>query len=148
LLVYTDTQGLTTTIQIPSGAVTSTTILTLTQVLSPTEPISPDLRYVGHPFDLDAYRDGQQLTGFTFETTVTATFHYSDADVRGLDEKTLKLYRWVAATGWQVVGVQTGEGQKLDTINNVLTAWLRGLSRYGEMGTSYFVYLPVVIKDG
>ena len=147
-LVYTDTQGLTTTIQIPSGAVTSTTILTLTQVLSPTEPISPDLRYVGHPFDLDAYRDGQLLTGFIFEKTVTATFHYSDADVRGLDEKTLQLYRWVATIGWQVIGAQTGEGQKLDTINNVLTAWLRGLSRYGEMGTGYFIYLPVVIKNG
>jgi hypothetical protein len=147
LLIITDTQGLTTTVQIPPGAVTRTTEITLTPILSPTEPISPGLRFAGHAFDLDAYRDGQLLTGFTFETTVTVTIHYSDADIKGIDEKTLKLYRWVSSN-WQVVGAQPEEGQTLDTINNVLTAWLHGLSRYGDMGVAQnYIYLPIIIRN-
>ena len=149
LLIFTDTQGLTTTVQIPPGAVTRTTAITLTPILSLTEPISPGQRFAGHAFDLDAYWDGQLLASFTFETTVTVTIHYSDADVKGLDEKTLKLYRWVTPT-WEFVGVRPGEGQSPpDTVNNVLTAWLRGLSRFGELGAiQYSIYLPVVLKPG
>jgi hypothetical protein len=142
---------LTTTVQIPPGAVTRTTAITLTPILSLTEPISPGQRFAGHAFDLDAYWDGQLLASFTFETTVTVTIHYSDADVKGLDEKTLKLYRWVMPPGgWQVVGARSDEGQSLDTVHNTLTAWLRGLSRFGNMGASsgYDIFLPLVIKSG
>jgi hypothetical protein len=151
LLIFTDTQGLTTTVQIPPGAVTSTTWISMTPTVLPPGTISASLRFAGHAFDLDAYRDGQLLTGFTFETTVTVTIHYSDADVRGIDEKTLKLYRWVTAPpdGWQVVDAQSGERQSLDTVHNVLTAWLRGLSRFTGMGASqYEIFLPLVIKSG
>ncbi len=147
LLIITDTQGLTTTVQIPPGAVTRTTEITITPILLLTEPISPGLRFAGHAFDLDAYWDGQLLTSFTFETTVTVTIHYSDADARGLDEKTLQLYRWVSAR-WEVVRARLGEGQTLDPVNNVLTAWLRGLSRYGDMGVGkYDTYLPIIIRN-
>jgi len=150
LLIITDTQGLTTTVQIPLGAVTTTTWLTLTPILVITETISPGLRFAGHAFDLDAYRDGQLLTGFTFETTVTVTINYSDADVKGLDEKTLKLYRWKPGRqSWEAVGAQPEEGQlPPDTENNRLTAWLHGLSHYGEMGVAkYDTYLPIVFKN-
>lgn len=149
LLIFTDTQGLTTTVQIPPGAVTTTTWITITPTIPPLGPIPAGLRFAGHAFDLDAYRDGQLLTGFTFETTVTVTIHYSDADVWGIDEKTIRLYRWVPPT-WQVVGTRSGEGQSLDTVHNTLTAWLRGLSHFGEMGASsgYNIFLPLVIKSG
>ena len=151
LLIFTDTQGLTTMVQIPPGAVTRTTAITFTPILALTEPISPGLRFAGHAFDLDAYWDGQLLTGFTFETTVTVTIHYSDADVKGLDEKTLKLYRWVTTPpdGWQVVGARSGEGQTLDMVSNVLIAWLHGLSRFGTLGANqYGLFLPLVLKSG
>ena len=151
LMIITDTQGLTTTVQIPPGAVTRTTAITLTPILALTEPISPGLRFAGHAFDLDAYWDGQLLTSFTFETTVTVTIHYSDADVQGIDEKKLELYRWVMPPGsWQVVGARSGEGQSPpDTINNVLRAWLRGLTRFHDMGViTYEIFLPMVTKNG
>jgi hypothetical protein len=155
LLIFTDTQGLTTTVQIPPGAVTSTTWISMTPTVLPPGTISASLRFAGHAFYLDAYRDGQLLTGFTFETTVTVTIRYSDADVRGIDENTLKLYRWVMTPPpigghWQPVGERQGEGQSLDTANNILTAWLRGLSRFGQMGASsgYNIFLPLVIKSG
>jgi len=146
LLIFTDTQGLTTTVQIPPSAVTRTTEITLTPILAPPELISTSLRFAGHAFDLDAYWAGQHLISFTFETTVTVTIHYSDADVRGIYEDTLKLYRWVPPT-WEVVGVRPGEGQTLDMRNNVLTAWLRGLSRFGDLGVAqYYTYLPIIIR--
>jgi hypothetical protein len=147
-LIYTDTRGLTTRVQFPPGAVTSTTDILYTVVPSPTGPVSPDLRFAGQAFDLDAYRDGGRLPSFTFVKSVTATIHYSDIDVAGIDEKTLKLYRWVTGRGWQVIGAQSWETQTLDTANNVLTAWLRGLSRYGDMGVGkYDTYLPVIIRN-
>lgn len=149
-LTIADTQGLTTTVQIPAGAVTSTTWITITPILSPTEPISPGLRFAGHAFDLDAYRDGRLLTNFTFETTVTVTIRYSDADVKGLDEKTLKLYRWMPVIGWREVGTtRPGETLTLDMINNVLTARLRGFTRFSEQGViQYDIYLPTILRNG
>jgi hypothetical protein len=148
LLIITDTQGLTTTVQIPPGAVTRTTWITITPILSPTEPISPGLRFAGHAFDLDAYWDGQRLISFTFRTTVTVTIHYSDADVAGIFEPSLRLYRWVTPT-WEVVGARPEEGQTLDIVNNVLTAWLRGLSKFGDMGAvEHDIFLPIVIRNG
>jgi hypothetical protein len=147
LLIFTDTQGLTTTVQVPPGAVTRTTEITLTPILSPTEPISPQLRFGGHAFDLDAYWDGQHLISFTFETAVTVTIHYSDADVRGIFEDSLKLYRWVTPT-WEAVGARSEEGQKLYTDNNVLEAWLRGFTRFSDQGANgWDIYLPVVIRS-
>ncbi len=146
LLIFTDTQGLTTTVEIPPGAVTRTTEITLTPILAPPELISTSLRFAGHAFDLDAYRDGQRLISFTFETIVTVTIRYSDADVRGIFEDTLKLYRWVPPT-WEVVGAQSDEDQKLETANNVQIAWLRRLSRFGDLGVAqYYTYLPVIIR--
>jgi len=148
-LTYTDTRGLTTGIQIPPGAVTSTTDILYTVVPSPIEPVSPDLRFAGQAFDLDAYRDGAHLADFTFVKTVTTAIYYLDTDVTGIDEDTLRLYRWVSDTGWQAIGAQSGETQTLDVVHNVLTAWLRRLSRFGQMGASpgYDVFLPLVIKS-
>ncbi len=147
-LIYTDTRGLTTRIQIPPGAVTSTTDILYTVVPSPTEPVSPGLSFAGQAFDLDAYQDGGRVPGFTFVKPVAVTIHYAGADVRGIFEDTLKLYRWTPPT-WEVVGARPGEGQTLDPANNALTAWLRGLSRYGDMGTEKNdIYLPVIIRSG
>ncbi len=147
LLIYTDTRGLTTMVQFPPGAVPDTTDVVYTAVPLPTELISPGLRLAGLAFDLNAYRNGELVPGVTFFKTVTVTIHYADADVRGIFEDTLKLYRWTPPT-WEVVGIRRGEGQTLDTVNNVLTAWLRGLSRYGDMGTEKNdIYLPVVLKS-
>jgi len=145
-LIYTDTHGLTTTVQVPGNAVTDTIMLAYGLILSPTEPVSPGLRFAGHTFDLDAYRNGQLLSGFTFSGTVTVTLHYSDADVMDLYEPMLKLYRWVPPV-WQVVGAPN-EDQELDTVNNVLTAWVRRLSRFsGQSAPGTDVFLPVVMRD-
>ena len=147
-IIYTSSQGLTTTVQVPPNAVTTTISLVYTLIVSPTEPVSPDLRFVGQAFDLDAYRNGQRLVGFTFTESVTVTIHYSQADVDRVAEETVALYRWVE-TGWQRVGERPGESQKLDSIKNEVKAWLLGLTRFHDMGVAaYPVFLPVVCKTG
>jgi CSLREA domain-containing protein len=149
LLIYADTRGLTTTVQFPPGAVPDATDVVYTAIPSPTEPISPGLRLAGLAFDLNAYRNGELVPGITFSGVATVTIHYADADVRGIFEDTLRLYRWVPPT-WEVVGIRRGEGQAPpDTVNNVLTAWLRGLSKFGELGIAkYDIFLPTVIRNG
>jgi len=52
-LTYTDTQGLTLTVDVPPGAVVQTGTLTLNPVATPTQPFSPGIRFAGHAFDLD-----------------------------------------------------------------------------------------------
>jgi hypothetical protein len=145
-LVYTDTRDSLTTLDVPSDAVTDTTTIALTPVDAVSLP--QGLSFGGHAFDLDTYRGGSLIPGFTFEKTVTLTIEYSDADVVGLDEETLALYRWTGSE-WEEIGERPPETYTLDLENNVLTAYLLGFSRFSTMGTGvdYHVFLPVVLRN-
>ena len=151
MIVYTDTQGLTTTVHIPAGAVTEVTTIVFTPVPSPTEPVSGGLRFGNHAFDINAYRNGQMLHNFSLQQPVTVTIHYSDADVAGLDESTLVLYRWIPSPGyWERIGERPGEGQALYAALNTLKAWLMGFSRFGTFGAEsggHRLFLPVVLRN-
>jgi uncharacterized repeat protein (TIGR01451 family) len=150
LIVYTDTHGLTITLEIPAGAVSETTELRFTPIPSPTEPISAELDLLGNAFDLDAYRNNARLVDFTFFKTVTLTVRYWSGDLNGIDEATLELYRWVPSF-WQKVGACAGEGQTRDTDRNAIIARLRGLSRFGvcfaKQPGRNIIYLPVVLRN-
>lgn len=148
-LTYADARGLVTMVQFPPGAVTRTTDIVYATVPTPTEPVSPGLRFVGQPFDLDAFQNGVRLPNFTFVKTVTATINYSDADVAGIDVELLRLYRWVTGEGWQIIGRRSGEHQDIDTTHYVLKAWLLGLSRFsGQSIPKFSIFVPVVLKNG
>lgn len=54
-LTFTDTQGLTTTVGIPSGAVSDPTVLTLVPLLTSTHPLPPGDCFAGHAFFLDSF---------------------------------------------------------------------------------------------
>ncbi|MGB3905249.1 MAG: hypothetical protein WBB22_10020, partial [Anaerolineae bacterium] len=96
-LVFTDTNALTTTVQIPAGGVTQTTTIVYTPVMTATVPSG--FVFAGRAFSLEAYRNGNPLPGFTFEEPVNVTIRYADDDVAGLDENTLVLYYWDDADG-------------------------------------------------
>jgi uncharacterized repeat protein (TIGR01451 family) len=150
-LVFTDPQGLTTTVEIPAGAVSETTTIIYTPVPSPTESITAGLRFGNHAFDLDAYRNSQLISGFTFMGTVTVTIRYSNADVVGIDESDLALYRH-GPSGWVKIGEgpPPGESQAVYPDENILRAWLRGLSRFGILGTEMVpppLFLPLVVRN-
>ena len=63
-LVYTDTQAMTTTVQIPALAVAKTTTLKYTEIMEASAPSG--FAFAGHAFDLTAWQDGQPVSGLTF----------------------------------------------------------------------------------
>jgi uncharacterized repeat protein (TIGR01451 family) len=146
-IVYTDTRGLTTTLDVPADAVSGTTDLRFTPVFSLAGPISPELGLAGNAFDFDAYLNSVYVDGFTFSETVTMTIPYEPDDLIGIETNTLALYRWVPPV-WQLVGVRNGEGQTLDTVHNLLIVQLNGLSHFAKMGISHKIYLPLVLRSG
>ena len=91
-LAYLDANGLSTTIEIPAGAVTETIGLVFAWVTPGTPP--QGYRAAGHAFNLSAYRDGQALSPFSFQQPVTITIRYTNADMTGLDEVGLVLRYW------------------------------------------------------
>jgi hypothetical protein len=101
-LIYTDTNTLTTMVQVPAGAVTETTMLVYTPVDTVTAPSG--LIFARHAFDLNAYQGSTLVPGFVFSKPVTITIHYSDTDVAGLDESSLVLRYWTASA-WASDGI-------------------------------------------
>jgi peptide/nickel transport system substrate-binding protein len=139
-LVYTDPQGSPTIIDAPAGAVSETVTL-LYAPLDVAEG-SPGT-FAGHGFVLEAHRDGELLSGFTFEIPVTVTIHYTDADVAGMDEETLGLRYWDGET-WSTDGITIVER---DIINNRLVVTLAHLSHFAMFTQGeHLVYLPLVLK--
>ncbi|RLC74482.1 MAG: hypothetical protein DRJ03_31885 [Chloroflexi bacterium] len=141
-LTYTDTQGLVTTVQVPSGAVTEEITLVYTPVETSTVP--SDFVFAGHTFDLDAYRSGSLLSGFTFSVPVTITLHYADADIAGLDEDSLVLEYW-NGSAW--VDAACGAYDRHPN-ENWLAVPICHLSRFALFGErEYFIYLPLVLRN-
>ena len=52
-LVYTDSQGLTTTVDVPHGAMTRTALLIYTPLFSPTHPLPAGKQFANHAFQVD-----------------------------------------------------------------------------------------------
>jgi len=143
-LIYTDTEGSPTVIQVPGGAVTTETTLVYTPVETATAPSG--FSFVGHAFDLDAYRNGEYLSDFTFEKPVTITLYYSDVDVAGLDESSLELEYWNENTSlWEdaTCGVYDRRPDE-----NWLAVPICHLSQFALIGESeYLIYLPLVLHN-
>jgi hypothetical protein len=141
-LTYMDTQGSPTILQVPAGAVTETITLVYTPVSSATTPVTPNLFFAGHAFNLRAYVGTRLLSSFVFSEPITVTIHYSDADVAGLTEETLRLY-YREGSAWTGSGITP---VTMDTANNRLVARIAHLSQFALFG---FRVAPTgVIIDG
>jgi hypothetical protein len=147
-LVYTDYQGVSTTVEIPAGAVTETTILAFMPVFAPTHPVSPGLAFANHNFDLSAYRNGL-LPGFAFAQPISVSIAYSDADVRWIDEGSLRLYYWDGSAWVDAASTCTPPSVYVrDPGQNMLSAAICHLSEWSMMGMPvprYDIYLPLVV---
>jgi len=142
-LCYTDTQGSLTAIQVPAGAVTEVTTLSYTPVEIVAVPSG--FAFAGHAFDLEAYRGGALLPGFTFSIPVTITIYYTDTDVAGLDENTLVLEYWNdSASAWEDAACGS---YKRHPEGNWLSVPINHLSRFGLFGPIYQVYLPLILRS-
>ncbi|MBN1661871.1 MAG: PKD domain-containing protein [Anaerolineae bacterium] len=140
-LVYTDTQGLTTTVDVPPNAVAD--LLTLVYIPVDAVVPSPGFSFAGHAVDLDAYRNGILLPSLDLTIPVLVTIHYSDADVMDIKENSLLLGNWDGDT-WVDAAC---DAYDRDLGKNWLTAPICHLSRFALLGeTAHYVYLPLVLR--
>ena len=136
--------GLTTTVQIPTGAVTESTALTYTALAITGQSDPTGFSFAGHAFDLDAYQSGVIVSGFTFSVPVTVTLHYADADIAGLDEDSLVLEYW-NGSAW--VDAACGDYDRHPT-ENWLSVPICHLSQFALFGErEYLIYLPLVLRN-
>lgn len=128
-LAYSNTQGVSATVQFPAGA------------LMVTETVS----YV--PLD-DLPTDGLAFAlvpNLTFSRPVTITIHYRDEDVAGMNENSLKLYGYDwSSNSWTTANPCGGYWRSPET--NLLQAAVCHFSDYGMMDWPYEVFLPVVLN--
>ena len=139
-VVYTDAQGSQTVVEVPAGAVSET----VTLLYGPLDTVSDSPGpFAGHGFLLEAHRDGELLADLAFETPITVTIHYTDADVAGMDEETLELRYW-DGEAWSTDGIAIADR---DTVNNRLVATVAHLSQFAMFARGkHPVYLPLVLK--
>jgi hypothetical protein len=149
-LVFTDTTGLRTIIDIPTGALSETTFFVYTPTVTIAHPLSSSLAFAGHSFDLDA---SSQISG-----QITITLEYRDQDWMDAgieDETTLRLYYWnEGIEDWDDVANACGPPPPTyapDIEANVLAAPVCHLSEFGMLGIkkedAFDIYLPLVMKE-
>jgi hypothetical protein len=63
-LSFTDTQGLTTTIEVPPGAVTQTIELACFPLFTPTQALTPGVIFANHVFALEVYTQSQAYAAY------------------------------------------------------------------------------------
>ena len=140
-LTYTDSRGLTTTIQIPTGGLTVTAQLSYTPIPAVTHRPG-NLVEIGHAFELRGVISGTSQPLTQLESPMTVTIAYAQSDL-GLttDETTLALYYWDGSQ-WM-----KEPGSVVDTAANTVTAHPNHFSRWAVLGETRRVYLPLVQRN-
>lgn len=92
ILNYIDSQGNTTSVRVPSGAVNLATTLSFTKVATVTPPSG--MASAQHAFTLEASQGGSPVPNLIFAQPVIVTVQYSDAEVAGMNEGSLLLGYW------------------------------------------------------
>jgi peptide/nickel transport system substrate-binding protein len=138
-LTYTDTNELTSTIQIPPGAVTQTTELRYTP-LSGIDGYPCDLIEIGHSFDLAALISDTRESLSSLNDNCTVTVSYADSELGVAIEGTLALYYW---DGSQWVKEPSST---VNTILNVVQGTPSHLSEWAVLGETNRDLLPLVLS--
>lgn len=125
---YTSGDGQQTTIVIPAGAVTETTLIQ--HIPQDNVPPSDSYHFTGRAFSLSAYRNGEPLAGLEFTNPPTVTLTYSDEGMPAEVELALELFTW-NGSGWTRDGITMLER---DTANNRVTATFSHLSDFALFG--------------
>jgi hypothetical protein len=145
-LAVVDTQGLTTTLDFPAGAVTGTTTIVLTSTMTGS---GPGLAFGGHAFDIAAFQDGHRLPSLTLGQPVTVAVHYSTQDVRLIsDEGQVGLWWW-SGDGWENAANTCDPplGTSHLPTQRLLQVPICHLSLFSLMGPTNQVHLPLVLRS-
>jgi uncharacterized repeat protein (TIGR01451 family) len=144
-LAYTGTQGaisVTTTIEVPQGAVTQDTTLIYTEVATVTT-LPSGFAFAGRAFTLDAYQGGVLQPGLAFSVPVTITLTYDPDNLGGVPEDSLELSFW-DGSGWSTDGITIIER---DTANDRLTVTIEHLTDFALLGRYSQLYLPLILRQ-
>jgi ABC-type glycerol-3-phosphate transport system substrate-binding protein len=128
-LVYSNTQGISATVEFPAGA------LVVTETVSYV-PLD-DLPTNGLAFAL--------VPDLVFDLPVTVTVWYRDEDIVGMDEDNLALYNY----DWQAyawIEADPCGGYARNTVDNMLQAVVCHFSDYGLLDWPYRVFLPLITR--
>jgi hypothetical protein len=149
-LSYTDTEGLTTQISVPSQAVSEAIVLAYTPLVSPTMAYSQAWKFAGRAFRLDVYifTSGELLDDYSFQKPVTLTVEYSDTLLEGLDEYELFLEYWNGMS-WEDAACGDYDRHPEENWLAVPVCHLSEFSLFGprERAMDYMLYLPLVARD-
>jgi len=129
-LVYTNTQGLSATVEFPAGALVTTRTVSYVPL--------DDLPIDGLAFAL--------VPNLTLSEPVTITINYRDSDVEGMDEDELKLYNYDWASHSWIEASPCG-GYVTDTVNDILQAIVCHFSDYALVDWPYVIYLPLTLRN-
>jgi hypothetical protein len=141
-LAYTDTQGLPTRLEIPVGALTRTTTLTLAPTMAWD---GGGLRFAGHAFDLTAAPAFSPPPG-AFATPLPLTVRYGDADMRTITAEDRLTLLWWSGSDWRDAA-QTcvpASSYTRNTAANLLRVPICRPGRYALFGPTNQVSLPLV----
>jgi PKD repeat protein/uncharacterized protein YjiK len=133
--------GFTSTVEVPSNAVTTTTTLEFTALATTTQGSPAGAEFAGLAFDLDAYQDGALVPGFAFSVPVTITLDYGEGDVAGLDENSLVLETW-DGSAWQDAACGPYERNPGENWLSVPVCHLSRFALFGERGVTFSVGEP------
>jgi len=144
-LTFTDTQNLPTRFDFPAGVVAQLTTL----VVQPTLATGKSgFTFTGHAFELAAYREGSAQLDFVFDTPVTVTISYSEADVRVVsNEQELALWWW-DGDEWQDAAQTCSQTSYIrDTENNSFGVAICRSGRFALFGPTNQLYLPLIAAE-
>ena len=137
----TESGGGTATVQIPANTLTADTTVTVTslgQASSQTgNPPAGSFMVGGIVYNISATSGGQTVN--TFTNAVTLTFTYTDSQIAGVDETSLKIYRW---DGTQWVALTTTVNLATNTLSATTTAFSK-FSVIGQVGVTPTTAIPV-----
>jgi hypothetical protein len=123
----------------PAGAVTTPTQIIYTPIW-PADWVSGGLRVSSAGFSLTALLNGQAIP-LTFAQPVSLTWRYGDADIEGLDEEKLGLFRSKEGGYWEHASYQP---YQRDPDQNQLATTLHHTGLF-VFGSRYEAFLPLIL---
>ncbi len=145
-LVFTGTQlggYITTTLELPGGAVSDTTYLVYTEAVSPTHPAPGAFLFAGRTFTIEAYQGLILQDNFTFHTPITLTLQYPPDALGEAFEAGIELLYWDGSQ-WTSDGITIIER---DFVNHRLVATINHLTEFSLFGLKgYDMYIPLLLK--
>lgn len=136
-LVYVNAEaGVSTTVQIPAGAVTGTVRLVYDERASAEHGPPGGFNFAGRIFALEIYEGTDLQPDYRFKTPITLTFTYDPdpASLNYADEATLELRYW-NGSAWDDSGISINH----DIPNHRITAVVTHLSEFALVGNAAVV---------